>query len=345
MASPHVTLVVDNHTFGAPESHTIRLLRHLPHWVRRSVVVSSEVAGPFLRECPDVHVVPGSRGHLWAPAIRAALGELAPDVVHVDLADQSTNLAALRAAEDAAPVVATLHGRTDARPRDAWDTYRRLACAIAPTQGLVEELSGLGALRTALIRHGVEVPDEPVPPSSRSPVVVGALGPLVTGGGVDRLLQAAATLRRRGRRFTLLVAGDGQDRAALIDRARGLPVRFTGPVADLAAFVRRLDVCCVPAPEDLAATTVDVLAFGLPCVTTAVGDTTNALAGAAAIVPPHDVPALTGSLDRLVTDAALRAKLARAARERVLRDFDIRRTAAETARLFLSTSDDWSAAG
>lgn len=345
MAAPHVAFVVDNDAFGAPESHLLRLLRHLPPWTRRSVVVSADVAAPFLSEFPDVRVVPGSRGRLWATEIRAVLGELAPDLVHVNLADQASNLATLRAAGDAAPVAATLHARTGPRPRDVGDVYRRLACAIAPTHGLVRELNGLGALHTALIRPGVEIPGRPVSPLPRTPVVLGAVGPLVAGQGADLLLQAVAGLRRRGRAVQVLVAGDGPDRAALIDRARGLPVRFSGQVGELASFVRRLDVCYVPAVEDLSVTALDVMAYGLPCVTTAVGDTTNALAGAATIVPPRDVIALTGALDRLVTGAALRAKLSRAGRTRVARDFDIRRTAEETARLFLSISDGWSAAG
>uniref|UniRef100_UPI000E23B8F2 glycosyltransferase n=1 Tax=Amycolatopsis thermalba TaxID=944492 RepID=UPI000E23B8F2 len=127
----------------------------------------------------------------------------------------------------------------------------------------------------------------------------------------------------------VLVAGDAGD---LAERARGLPVRFLGRLRDVSAFLRGLDVFCLPSRRDtLSLAVLEAMAHGLPCVTTAVGETVAELAGAAMIVPPGDARALADALDRVSTDVALRRKLSRAAREKAVEDFDVRRMAAETA--------------
>ncbi|GHF47543.1 hypothetical protein GCM10017566_20950 [Amycolatopsis bartoniae] len=324
--------MVDSDSFGAPEAHLARLLRFLPPSVRPSLVVSREVAG-FFGGGSQVRVVPSARGRSWAPDMQAVLAELAPDVVHVDLPDVRGNEAVLRAAESVAPTVVTLHSG-NLPLVDSWDVYNRLIGGFAPLRSLLLTLQELGvpAHRIRRIRPGVEIPATPVPLRSRTPVVVGAVAPLVPEQGLDLLIQAVAALVRRGRALQVLIAGDGPERAALIDRARGLPVRFVGPVADAVPLLRRLDVFCAPARQEVPpGALLTALAHGVPCLTTAVGDAVDALAGAATIVPPDDAGALASGLERLVTDAGLRTKLAGDGRELATRNFDVRRVGVQVA--------------
>jgi glycosyltransferase involved in cell wall biosynthesis len=333
----HVTMVVDNDEFGNAEAYTRRLLRFLPDWVHRSLVVSEAVAHHFPADWP-VRLVPTSRHHAWAPRTRAALRELDPDVAHVNLVDPGSNLAALWAAEQTAPTVATLHGLGERSAADeVWNPYHRLTAGIAPSRTIAARLAELGVPgeRVVPIRHGVEIPARGVVPRARLPVVIGACDRLASESGLDLLLQSVAALRRRARKIQVLIAGDGPDRAALIDRARGLPIRFLGRIWNSARFLRQLDVFCLPARrETLSPALLEALAHGLPCVTTATGDTMDTLAGAAMIVPPDNMDGLTAVLDRVVTDIALRHKLARDARERAARDFDVRWMTARTAAVF-----------
>lgn len=340
MESLHAAFVVDADEFGAPETSVARLLRHLPSWVRPSLVVSQEVAAFFGQLEAEVRIVPLARGRTWAPDVQATLEHLRPDVVHVNLAAPAGNVAALRAAESVAPTVVTLHA-DGPLPGETGEVYERVAAAIAPMRSLIHPLTDLGVPphRVRLIRPGVDIPQSPVAPVGRGPAVVGAVAPLAAEQGLDLLIQAVATLSRRGVPLQLMIAGDGPDRAELIDRARGLPVRFVGPVADAGPLLRRLDVFCLPARADVPASSLlNAMAHGLPCLTTAVGDSVDLLAGAASIVPPDDVTALTGALARLVGDAALRAKLAGQARDLATRVFDVRRVGDEIGDTLLAAS-------
>ena len=104
----HVTIIVDCDAFGGAEVYARRLLTGMPHWVRTSLVVSKPVTSHLTGLALTV-VVPLARHRNHAPELSAALDELAPDVVHVNLVDPASNAASLAAAAARAPTVATLH--------------------------------------------------------------------------------------------------------------------------------------------------------------------------------------------------------------------------------------------
>jgi glycosyltransferase involved in cell wall biosynthesis len=75
---------------------------------------------------------------------------------------------------------------------------------------------------------------------------VGTAGRLVSGKGIESLIEATALLKGRGLTCRLVVAGDGQDRASMQDLSDRLGVHdnvlFTGFVSDMPAFYSALDV-------------------------------------------------------------------------------------------------------
>ena len=82
--------------------------------------------------------------------------------------------------------------------------------------------------------------------------VVGFVGSFFPWHGLDRLLSAAAALRRQGSECHLLLVGDGMVRAALEEQAAALGmadrVCFTGsvPAAAVPDYLAAMDVCVMP---------------------------------------------------------------------------------------------------
>ena len=341
MTPVRVAVVVDSDAWGGAEVWARRVLEHLPAGVRTSLVVSGALASRFaVRSALERRfVVPLARHRDVATEIRAALATLAPDVVHVNLVDPTSNRAALEAALAQAPTVAALH--LPGRAADLAGLRRRygqLAAAIAPSEAVAAQLVEIGVPRERVtrVRHGVPLPASAAQPPGRSPLVIGAVGRLTAQKGFDLLVAATARLHERGRPLTVVIAGEGRDEAALRRQAAGLPVRFVGFCSDVPALLRRIDLFCLPSrSEALSLALLEAAAHGLPCVSTAVGDTAAALSGAVLTTPPEDVEALTAGLDRLLDDAALRRTLGARARQRALRDFDVQRMANHVAGVWL----------
>ena len=152
--------------------------------------------------------------------------------------------------------------------------------------------------------------------------------------GLDVLIEAIRELRAHGRPVEAVIAGEGRDRRALEERAYGLPVRFVGHCDDVPAFLRSLDVFCLPSRrEALSLALLEAVAHGLPCVSTDVGDTREALDGVVSIVPPDDRGALVSACERLLDDVALRRELGAAARRRAIADLDAARMADRSAEV------------
>lgn len=142
----------------------------------------------------------------------------------------------------------------------------------------------------------------------------GVDGPLLVHCGrlsvekhVERSIDACAGLLDAGVDARLVIAGDGPRRPALVRRAAGLPVEFTGflrtrdAVADLLAAA---DVAMAPGPhETFCLSALESLAVGTPVVasrTSAVAEIVTADCGA---VAPNTAEAFTAGV-RTVLDLA-----------------------------------------
>lgn len=147
---------------------------------------------------------------------------------------------------------------------------------------------------------------------------------LLYHGRVDRrkgaldFLQALHTLRARKLRFEAIISGIGPDLDAARDAAAGLPVRFTGYADyDAAPAVYAMgDVFVSPThAEGFSNTILEAMASGLPVVSCRAVGVMDCLRHEenGLMTEPGDVPALAESLARIVTDGALRRRLAEAA--------------------------------
>lgn len=148
--------------------------------------------------------------------------------------------------------------------------------------------------------------------------------------GLETLFDAALRLQSLFPELLCVMAGDGEGRAELQRRAatEGLDNRilFPGFVEDMPRFMRALSLLVIPSlQEGLCYSAMEAMAAGTPVIASRTGGLTELIDDGAAgiLVPPGDAKALSGGIERLLRDGALRQALARkAARAAMSYDLD-----------------------
>ncbi len=178
-----------------------------------------------------------------------------------------------------------------------------------------------------------------------APVRLLFVGRLVPEKGVLVLLRALATLRQGEVQIETVLVGDGPYRDELERAARRLGVAeqltFTGALtgARVAPLYREADVFCLPSfAEGLPVVLMEAMANELPVVTSRIAGIAELVDDGAngVLLPPGRDDVIADALARLAADPELRARWGRAGRERVLRDYDVARSAELLESLFTS---------
>jgi glycosyltransferase involved in cell wall biosynthesis len=235
-----------------------------------------------------------------------------------------------------------LLGRAGARPLiGVLPNYkmhcRGLTAVCHPTQDLKRYARNQGVDDACLyhIPNMVRVPALPPQRRVHAPPVIGAMGRLVTKKGFDVFIAALARLAAQGTAFRAVLAGDGEEAAALrrLAAESGLAqlMSFPGWVDDKQAFFDGIDVFCLPSHhEPFGIVLLEAMAQALPVVTTASEGPSEIVRDGvdAVMVATGDPDALAGALRRLLADPNRDAGLAANA-YRLARDtYDLPRVAA-----------------
>ncbi len=167
----------------------------------------------------------------------------------------------------------------------------------------------------------LSVPDWSVPRNSVRRV--GAVANLRPVKGLEVLIDAAAMLTGRHAGLEFVVGGEGESRSELEARIRerGLAGRFhlPGALSDVPGFLGGLDVAVLSShAEGMSNAVLEYMAAGRPVVATDVGANGELIEDGVSglIVPPGDAGRLAAAIERLLSDSALAARLASAARRR-----------------------------
>ena len=145
---------------------------------------------------------------------------------------------------------------------------------------------------------------------------------------IDLLLDAWPGVINRLPNASLLLIGDGPDRARLETKAReaGLldSLRFLGAVADPAEWLRAGDAFVLPSvAEGMSNSLLEALASALPCLATDIGGNTDLIRPEkdGLLLPANDPNAWTLALIRVLADRDFAAKLGQAARAKIETEF------------------------
>ena len=161
------------------------------------------------------------------------------------------------------------------------------------------------------------------------------------------LVQALAGLAERGLRPRLTVVGDGPSRGKVVAVADQLEladqVTLVGAVgADrIRDYYADCDVFCLPSfAEGVPIVLMEAMAMEIPVVANAITGIPELVEDGVDgfLVRPGRVDELTGRLERLLSDPALRAAMGRAGRRKVAADYDVTRNVKELVRLFAGAS-------
>jgi glycosyltransferase involved in cell wall biosynthesis len=167
--------------------------------------------------------------------------------------------------------------------------------------------------------------------------------------GLSVLLQAFAALpRHQATRLTAVSKpSPGGDTERLI-ASLGLSDRVTVlsglGESELAGLIASHEVACVPSLyEGFSLPAVEAMASGTALVATDTGALPEVVGGdgtCGLLVPPGDVAALAAALNRLLSDADLRARIGAAGRERVVERFSWASTAQRTVEVYRRSMSD-----
>lgn len=313
---------------------------------------------------------------LW-PQLATARGEAARDVyqaallarevhlrgidhLHAHFATSATSVARMAAEFAGVSYSFTAHAKDIYHDNVSPESLRRkLASAAAVVtvsdynlRFLREHYDG-AAEGVHRIYNGLDLPRLPFQsPRERAPLILG-VGRLVEKKGFADLIDACDLLRRRRRAFTCKIIGEGEIEAQLCEQIRRLDlsshVELTGPRPQAQVFEAIAAASALVAPcvigadgnrDGLPTVLLEAMALGTPCISTDVTGIPEIIHPneTGLMVPQRDAAALAEAIDRLLTDAALRVKLAKEARQLVEAQFDTRTNSAAIRELFTAAA-------
>jgi colanic acid/amylovoran biosynthesis glycosyltransferase len=157
------------------------------------------------------------------------------------------------------------------------------------------------------------------------------------------LLDAVEQLKQQGRPVLLHLAGGGPDldslREAIAKRGLETHVTLHGWVVQdqLDALYRRADAFVLASfAEGLPGVLMEAMAMEIPCISTWIAGVPELIRDGVdgLLVAPSDAPALASAVARLMDDPALRLRIGKQSRQRILEKFDLHSNAEHLAGIF-----------
>jgi glycosyltransferase involved in cell wall biosynthesis len=297
------------------------------------------------------------RGRLALELALAAM-ELEIDRFHAHFAGPAAEIARLASVLTNVPFGLTCHAKDiyhESVDRGAFVRLVESADAVvtvcdANRRYIEHELAGRGLRNLHVLRNGVDI--DRFHPRHRAPDPSGLIlgvGRLVEKKGFVDLIDAVARLGNGNRSSSCVIAGDGRELANLQARiaSHGLhdQCELLGAVDHDAVWdlMCRASVLVLPCriAEDgnrdaLPTVILEAMAMGVPVISTPVGGIEEMLVDGSSglLVPQGDPIALAEALSRLLETEELATDLARTARRRAERGFDLRKNVEVLRRIF-----------
>ena len=361
--------LVSGDTWAGAEAQVAALLRGLCRLreLRVSVILLNEGRLAEELRCAGavVKVIPESSLSYVAIVRQAAefLREQGVQVLHSHRYKENLLAATLGTILRIPTQVRTVHGMRE--PFRGWSGVRHLLihgldhwtgrfaadAVISVSDGMAQRLAAMyGASKVAVIRNGVETnrlhsrygraeAHELIgcPPAP----VVGIAGRLVPVKRLDLFLKMAASIRRQMPSTEFVIAGEGPERARLMEQARALgiesSVHFLGHREDIHDVLRAMDVLVMCSDhEGLPMTLLEALWLDVPVVGRHVPGIREVLRDGqyGLCIEGEDPEALATACLRLLRNPGLAQSLCKAASRYIAQEFSAENNTAEVAQLY-----------
>ena len=318
-------------------------------------VICLEGLGPVASRLAHAGVPVECLGHRETSVVRSVielrrrLRELQPDVVHTH--NEKAHIRGALATcgwGDGPALVHTRHGRSRVT---GWAArvanrlaVRRSRCIVGVSEdaGAIARLEGAHGDRVRVIPNGVEIEPHDRPttqPAGRLRAV--AVARLTPVKDFSTMLRAVRIVADAQPDFLLDIVGDGPSRPGLeaLSRELGLQrhVTFHGAAAEPRRYLLPATLFVQSSlSEGISLTLLEAMAAGLPVVATEVGGTPEVVEHGVTglLVAPADPEGLAAAMLTLLRDRERVQSMARAARQRVQRYFDLRQMTASYEALY-----------
>jgi glycosyltransferase involved in cell wall biosynthesis len=355
-----VAAVMDTWIVSGPGRQLVALAQGLrEHGVELRVVMfqrRGREPSPFIAYCRDHGIEPvvldetGPLDPGLPGRLAGALRELKPDLVQTHGYRPTALVATMRLARPPWRWLAFFHGETN----ENWKVraYNRLDRRLMPFADRVVLVSESHRNRFARVADRLRViPNASISlPARGSPVEIApfrrpgtplivTLARLSPEKGVDILVESAALLHQKGREVSVVVAGDGPERAAIeaLIARHGLEeqVHLLGQVENVESLYRQADLVVLPSrSEGFPNVLMEALRADVPVVATAVASVPEILSDpdSGVVVPPGRADLLADGIDQAL--ASGRTPSARLARRRASATFSLERRVAGHLALY-----------
>lgn len=241
-----------------------------------------------------------------------------------------------------------------ALPADIWaNRFATHVIAVSETtRQFVEQHEGVPGRRTSTIHNGIDCDAFRPRPENRTAArakfdlppeafVIGGIGRLTYQKNFALFLETAAKVLAVHPEAFFVIAGSGEDEAALREQARALGidarVRFLGFVRDMGELYPALDLLLLTSRyEGLPITILEAMAAGLPIVASRLDGIAEVLADGidAALVEPQSAEVFSARVLELLEQPERAAAHARATREKAVAAYSAQRVARDVEAIY-----------
>ncbi len=229
--------------------------------------------------------------------------------------------------------------------RSLYHFFSRYVQVITVSYGVAQQLTEIGIPQENIrvVYNGIDTEYfAPKKKKEEDVITLGTAARIAAEKNIASVIEALALVKKKHPNFRYLIAGSGDQLESLkkLTEQLGLAkeVTFTGFNESIRDFLEQLDIFVLTSyrRESFGIAVAEAMAMAKPAIVSDIPGLQEVVKHnvSGLIVPPNDVQALAEAISTLIEDKALREKMGKASRERIIRHFSQERMIESFIKLF-----------